>query len=178
MNESELTLKQRKFIKHYLETGNASRSAKLAGYKSYHSGYETLKNPQVTMVFRELLDNNDLTHQRVADKINKLLDAKKIQTCDVYVKQDRNGKWKVNRNSNDFIEVDDNQAQQKALDTLIKVQRIIENNQNSEDDENKSESFEETFIKMIREADKRLEGENGFKITRKEYPDLDRTLTA
>ena len=42
-NELKLTLKQRKFIKYYIETGNASEASRRAGYAlGKEQGYENL----------------------------------------------------------------------------------------------------------------------------------------
>jgi len=56
---SDLPLKQRKFIKYYKETGNGTKSAKLAGY-SEHSAYSTasrlLKTDKVLRILNDSVE--------------------------------------------------------------------------------------------------------------------------
>lgn len=61
MNKSKrLTLKQKKFCLGYMETGNASKAARDAGYsaKTAHSiGFENLTKPEIQNRLKELKDN-------------------------------------------------------------------------------------------------------------------------
>lgn len=50
MNDSRLTIKQKKFIEHYAITGNGAESARVAGYSHDCDGeiaYENLKKPHI-----------------------------------------------------------------------------------------------------------------------------------
>jgi hypothetical protein len=115
INDTKLTLKQAKFIKYYFEcNGNASEAARKAGYKKDVSGRENLQNPTILAAIERIKEKNGLTEERLLEKHVQLLDAKRIQACDVYVKN-ANGRWVVNKNSNDFIEVDDFNVQLGAL---------------------------------------------------------------
>lgn len=60
-------------------------------------------------------DEDDLIH------LERLKNAKKIQSCNVFVKKDKEGNYKINENSNDFVEVDDNKAQLGALNLSMKL---------------------------------------------------------
>lgn len=64
-----------------------------------------------------------------AKKFKELLEAKKLQDCDVFIK-DENGKLKVNRNSNDFIEVEDNNTRITTLRLLCQVEGDLKENGN------------------------------------------------
>lgn len=49
-SEFKLTPKQKKFVKHYIETGNGTKSAKLAGYSEVSAAtqaYENLRKPHI-----------------------------------------------------------------------------------------------------------------------------------
>jgi phage terminase small subunit len=118
--EEKLTLKQRKFLSYYLQSGNATQSAIKAGYKCSASGQENLEKPLIREAFQRLLDKHKLTDKRIAEKLNQLLNCKRIQSCQVFIKEE-NGKMVANENSNDFIEVDDNPVQLKALELLVKL---------------------------------------------------------
>jgi len=70
--------------------------------------------PEVMNRFELLTDIDDLKDLR------RLSHAKKIQDCDIFVKGE-DGKLRINKNSNDFIEVDDNQVQAKILELRLKL---------------------------------------------------------
>jgi hypothetical protein len=61
-----------------------------------------------------------VTQVRVAKKFDKLLEAKKIQHCNIYIKKDEDGNDVVQR-SDDFIEVDDNAVQLEASKFCAKM---------------------------------------------------------
>lgn len=118
--EKKLTLKQTKFIKYYFENGgNATQAARSAGYKGNNKtlgvvGEENLKKPYIRAAIERIKKKNGLTEELLLQKHVQLLNAKRVQSCDVYLK-DENGKFVANENSNDFIEVDDNNVQLGAL---------------------------------------------------------------
>lgn len=131
-NETKLTLRQRKFLKYYLETGNASQSALSAGYKEGGYAYEILENPIFKAAYQQLMDKKGLSDDVLLEKHKQLLESKKLQTCDIYIK-DENGKLVINKNSNDFIEVEDNQAQLGALKLAYQVKERLTNNDGNGD---------------------------------------------
>jgi phage terminase small subunit len=122
----KLTLKQTKFIKFYFDTdGNGVEAAKQAGYKGNKAtlnavAYENLHKPTILAAIEELKKKAGLTDEFLLKKHIQLINAKKFQSCDVYVSQE-GGKYKVNENSNDFIEVDDNQVQIQALKLAYEI---------------------------------------------------------
>ena len=59
-----LTPKQKAFADYYIETGNASESARKAGYKNDVSGRENLQNPTVSAYIAERMGAQD--EKRVA----------------------------------------------------------------------------------------------------------------
>jgi hypothetical protein len=68
----------------------------------------------------EWMEEIGITDKALADHIYKGLNATKLQACDVYVSKE--GKeFKINRQSNDFIEVDDWDVRHKYLTTLLKL---------------------------------------------------------
>ncbi|MFC1704574.1 terminase small subunit [Candidatus Omnitrophota bacterium] len=76
--DQKLTLKQRKFIKLYLETGNACKAAALAGYKSYHSGYENLKNHQIFAFFLQLMDGMGIDDKTILQALKEGLASENL----------------------------------------------------------------------------------------------------
>lgn len=100
--ERKLTLKQRKFIKYYLETGNQSEAARRAGYALAVSGRENILKPTVRAAFMALLDKKGLTDEKITDKLIELIEAKKP-----------------------ISDAPDNQTQIKAVELLMKVKSLI-----------------------------------------------------
>ena len=67
-NEIKLTLKQRKFIKFYLETGNASEASRRAGYANdRQQGCQNLTKLNIRQAFMTLLDKKGLTDEKIID---------------------------------------------------------------------------------------------------------------
>lgn len=78
--KKKLTIKQRKFIDLYLETGNATEAAMQSyNVKDRESaaavGYETLRNLQTD----ELMEKAGISDKRLLEKLNEGLDASKRQ---------------------------------------------------------------------------------------------------
>jgi len=86
-------------------------------------------NPIVRTELQKALRQVGLSTKYRAKKFKKLLEAKRFQSCDVYVQND-DGKYKINENSNDFIEIDDNITQLGTLRLLCQVENDIKENKN------------------------------------------------
>jgi len=112
--EISLPLRQRKFLKYYLESGNASISAKKAGYKDIRHSYTILQNPTFRAIFMHLLDKSGLSDKKIVDKLLELLEAKKIISANITYGD-------ADEKTDDFIEVPDNQTRMKALELLVKI---------------------------------------------------------
>ena len=66
--ETKLTVKQRRFIDYYIQSGNASEAARKAGYSpktAYSMGVENLRKPQVQAAIQTRLA--ELDSERTAD---------------------------------------------------------------------------------------------------------------
>jgi phage terminase small subunit len=127
-----LTLKQRKWMREYIRTGNGSEASRrvynikndnVAGVIAYEN-IRKLKIP-----FIEMMERAGITDESDVALLLKLRNAQRVQSADVYV-QNENGRWVVNENSNDFIEVDDNQVQLKALELTQKLKGRIKEAKN------------------------------------------------
>ena len=73
----KITLKQRKFLKYYLESGNASDAARKAGYKNDVSGRENIQKPTIQHAFQKLMDQKGLSDGMLLDVLAAGLRAKK-----------------------------------------------------------------------------------------------------
>lgn len=60
-------------------------------------------------------DEDDLNH------LVRLKTAQKIHACDIHIKKDGKSGYKINKNSNDFIEVDDNNVQLSAVKLSVQL---------------------------------------------------------
>ena len=121
MERKKLTLKQTKYIKYYFECdGNGTEAARRAGYKGNDTtlcamSTDNLRKPLIIAAIAEIKRKNGLTDEFLLKKHMQLINAQKSQVCDVYVRQEADGTYKVEENKNSFIEVDDNQVQVQAL---------------------------------------------------------------
>lgn len=67
-----LTDQQRAFADHYIETGNATEAAKLAGYSektAYSQGGRLLKHVEVSAYIKERMDKQDAARVASADEV-------------------------------------------------------------------------------------------------------------
>jgi phage terminase small subunit len=118
-----LTYKQRIFIKELLKTFSPTEAAMRAYNCKDRLSARVIASQNLSKLNISLIDLMEKaglgTEEDLAD-LTRLSKAKRIQACDVYV-QNENGQFKINENSNDFIEVDDNQVQLKALELRLKL---------------------------------------------------------
>lgn len=64
----KLSLKQKRFCEYYVQTGNATESAKKAGYSektAYRTGADNIKKPHIMDYINELTKDED--NKRIAD---------------------------------------------------------------------------------------------------------------
>ena len=87
MKEKKLTLKEQRFIRHYLETGNGAEAIKLAKYQlGSHGGkdgrprqqtassmaVELMNKPHIRKAWQKLYVKEEITPERVLINLNKL----------------------------------------------------------------------------------------------------------
>ena len=80
MKAKRLTLKQSRFVDYYLATGNATKSAKLAGYNSnlrtYRQiGYENLTKPDIVKSLQRKLIKDKINPEYVLSGISTIADT-------------------------------------------------------------------------------------------------------
>lgn len=124
----KLPLRQRKFLKAYLETGNVTASAISVGYEEKY-GFEILRSPTMQFAFQAYLDKSGIDDSAIQSKLKELLEAKKIQNCNIVLKRDEDGKLKV-QNTDDFLEVPDGHVQVKALELAVKLKGHLRDGNN------------------------------------------------
>lgn len=130
-----LTLKQRRFVKFYLETGNGAESAKRAGYKNRQSAYENLTNPYIISLFQELMDDEGITDKKLISLIVDGLNATKVISAQVVVNKNKRGslerdtpevKEKIaDEKSTDFIDVPDFAVRHKYIETALRLKERL-----------------------------------------------------
>jgi len=120
-------LKVKKVVKSLLKNElNSAAVARERGTTRQNESKKARRAP-VKKNLIALANKMGLSDTRLIKKHKQLLDAKKLQTCDIYI-QDNNGVMKMNKNSNDFIEVDDNQAQGNALKLAYQIKGHLKEN--------------------------------------------------
>ena len=100
--DTPLTLRQKKFVKKFIETGNQAKAAMLAGYSQPGEGSYLTKQPKIQTALQVALDNAGLTDVKVADLLKEGSKA-------YYVKKDGGRKYP------DF------HARDKSVDKIIKI---------------------------------------------------------
>ena len=108
---------------------NQSDVARELGVTQQAISKQFTHNPFVQTELQKALRQVGLSTKYRAKKFKKLLEAKRFQSCDVYVQND-DGKYKINENSNDFIEIDDNITQLGTLRLLCQVENDIKESKN------------------------------------------------
>jgi hypothetical protein len=127
----KLTVKQCKFIKHYIKTGNGSESARVAGYKNRHSAYETLTNPHIISLFEELMEKEGITDKKLIALIFEGLNATKVISAQVIINTNKAGslekaepqvKEKIaDEKTTDFIDVPDFAVRHRYIETALRL---------------------------------------------------------
>lgn len=171
----DLTLKERKFIKYYLETGNISQSAIKAGYKHREQGFETLSNLINKGLFDCYLEQLGIDDKIIAQTILAGLKAMKIQSCNIMLKKGENGKYVINENSNDFIEIEDYATRHRYLETVLKLKKKFIVTKEEETDQ--KQSWQEYFKELMKSRKKEIEKGDVIHIIRVDYPELERFQT-
>ena len=110
------------YKKNRLAGMNRYNAMRAAGY-SHH--YANTRGPKylesvIESDMRNVAERQGLTDRALVAFAIKGMQATRLQTCDIYVK-DENGKLKINKNSNDFIEVPDWAARHRFFNTICEL---------------------------------------------------------
>ena len=115
--------------KPYIQNGlNQSALARERGV-SRATINEQVHKPAVRSALQEAFRKIGISTRYKAKKFKELLEAKRPIACDVFIRNE-NGKLKVNKNSNDWIEVEDNNARVATLRLLSQVEGDLKENGN------------------------------------------------
>jgi hypothetical protein len=121
MKGEDLTLKQRRWMKEYIETGNASEAAMRAydckdRVVAASIGYENLRK----LDYVEFMEAGGVTDKLLQDKLMEGLSATKVVSARVTGKD-------ADSRTDDFIDVEDYPTRHKYMETALKLrQRLIE----------------------------------------------------
>lgn len=107
-DEQALTIKQRKFVRFYLQTGNASQSALKAGYKNRMSAFDTLTKPYVQSLMLQIMEQKGITDKKLANVLKEGLSAKRVVAI-------------ADGDDEKRIEVADLSTRHKYLETALKI---------------------------------------------------------
>jgi phage terminase small subunit len=122
--DKDLTLKQRKWIKVYLECGNATEAAmQVYDVKNRDSANAIGSENLAKLSYQEFLEEAGITDNLIQKKIMEGLDATKVVSA---VKTNR----EAGADSTDFIDVPDFMARHKYLETVLKLKKRMEDKEN------------------------------------------------
>lgn len=102
-----LTPKQKKFIKHYQQTGNATKAVKLAGYQTKNDnvaavqGYDNLRNP---MIINSLENNVQLFESAIVQTVKDWKDSENTRRREIAMQQAQYGHDKITGKATQRIE--------------------------------------------------------------------------
>lgn len=129
----KLTLKEKKYIKAYMETGNKSEAARVAGYKDIHSAWDILQKPQVQAAIEHMMDKKGLSDGDLLDVMAEGVKANKVISANVYIKQDPTNPESpaidmkpADGVTKDFIEVPDWDARHKFVKLGLELRRRLD----------------------------------------------------
>lgn len=108
----KLSLKERKFLKHFIECGNKSEAARRAGYKHVNSAWNVLDREDVQMALEQMMDEKGLADGNLLNVIADGVKANKSISCNVIAK-DGEGMKPANEMTKDFVDVPDHDARHK-----------------------------------------------------------------
>lgn len=102
-------------------------AAVLAGFSRKYArakAYRIERSAEVGM--QQAFEEAGLTDKVLAAHAAEGLKATKIQSCDVFVQQDVDGKLKANSNSNDFVEVPDWASRHKYFHSICEITKRLD----------------------------------------------------
>lgn len=143
-----MTLRVQKYKKNRLMGMNQYNAARAAGYSEKYSRQACRIEKLVQSSIRDVFEQRGLTDKAIVDYALKGMEAMRLQACDVHVQKDEDGKYEINENSNDFIEVPDWQARHKFFYTAMELMGLLKQ---KVEHSGKIEGMGETKIIVIRQ---------------------------
>lgn len=126
--KKDLTLKQRKWIKLYIKTGNATEAAMLVYDCKDRSVAQTIGSENISkLAFSDLMEDMGLTDVALLNVGAEGIQAKKVISARVIVKKDRptsqaDGELPIaSARTDDFVEVPDYAVRHRYWETLLKL---------------------------------------------------------
>lgn len=82
---------------------------------------------KLNITMADLMARAGMSDEQDLEDLKRLRSAEKLHLCDIHIKKEK-GKYVVNQNSNDFMDVPDNLVRLKALELTQKIKGTIKNN--------------------------------------------------
>lgn len=121
VKKKKFTLRQQRYKKNRILGMSQYNAAVAAGYSPNTAKQACKIENIVKYSLADAFEQAGLTDKAIIAHALKGLEALKIQACDVYVFKDENGKWKVNEEKNEFVEVEDWHVRHKYFETILKL---------------------------------------------------------
>jgi hypothetical protein len=147
---------------------NMFNAARAAGYSDSVARQACVKiEPQVGIA--DLFDQVGATDKALAQKLFKIaFTAKKIQNVNIILKHGEDGKLEA-QDTDDFIEIDDCNAQLQAIRQITDLKRTGK----VAGESGSAASVETFFIELLKKRSKELDSGEGIRITHVASPELD-----
>lgn len=121
--EKPLTLKERKLLQAYIETGSKTEAARQAGYKNLNDAWVVLARPHVNFAFQRIMEEKGLSDGKLLDMVVDGCKATRVISANVIMTGTKPGTLEpvapaagealANGKTFDFIEVPDHDARFK-----------------------------------------------------------------
>ena len=125
--DSELNIRQEKYKANRIMGMNPLNAAVAAGYSENYAKQACRIERLVNVSISDELERAGLTAKVQAKALFELTQAKKNQICDIYVQKDKKGKWVINHNMSQFIEVEDNSTRLKTWEHIAELKKQTSN---------------------------------------------------
>ena len=138
------TIKEKKFAKEYIKTGNATEAAARVYDVKDRNSAKSIGGENLTKLdFADLMDEKGLTDEKLVGKLSELLEAQKTVSA-------VSGK-DANAGTVDFVDVPDSPVQLKALEISLKLKDKFPTNRT--DITSKGEKIESNTIVLTEFSD-------------------------
>ena len=167
-----MNIRQQKYKKNRLLGMNQYNAAKAAGYSESTSRTKNHKiERSIKVDISNAFEQVGLTDKAIVEYALEGMRATRMRACDVYVQKDEDGNYKINENSNDFIEVEDWFARHKFFTTALEL--MGKSRMKGKVAPDSLVPIESLLVELIK---KHGSNGSGFKITRVEHSTLDKYL--
>lgn len=120
-----MNIRQEKYKANRIMGMNPINAAIAAGYSENYAKQACRIERLVNVSISDELERAGLTAKVQAEALAKLTQAMKNQVCDLYIQKDKEGKWRINQNMSQFVEVEDNPTRLKTWEHIADLKKQV-----------------------------------------------------